>query len=218
MIRTLPDTAPSAGEGGRSSFSTTPANTEQLTPEDWRILRALSFYRLLLVTLQLALYESGYLERIFDVFMPRWFYGTCVAYALAALLLILPIVYRRPRVSIQAHVQFTTDVLAVTSMAYACGGVPSGIVMLVLMPAVGCSLVVSPRMAWVQAASATLLVFAEEVLRQYPIGYDTAPFTQAGILGLMFFATSSAANAVAMRARKSEALAERFGSDLASLA
>jgi two-component system sensor histidine kinase PilS (NtrC family) len=194
------------------------SDTGHLTPEDWRILRALSFYRLLLVTLQIALYESGYLERIFDVFMPRWFYGTCLAYAIAALLLILPIVYRRPRVGVQAHVQFTVDVMAVTSMAYACGGVPSGLVMLVLMPAVGCSLVVTQRMAWVQAASATLLVFAEEVLRQYRIGFDTAPFTQTGILGLMFFATSIAANAVAMRARKSEALAERVGSDLASLA
>lgn len=195
-----------------------PDNAGHLTPEDWRILRALSFYRLLLVTLQLSLYESGYLERIFDVFMPRWFYGTCVAYAVAALLLILPIVYRRPRVGVQAHVQFTADVLAILSMAYACGGVPSGLGMLVLMPAVGCSLVLSRRMAWVQAAGATLAVFGEEVVRQYPVGYDTAPFAQTGILGLMFFATSIAANAVAMRARKSEALVERVGSDLASLA
>ena len=216
MIRAIPDAAPSAG--GRTPFSITSAHGGHLTPEDWRILRALSFYRLLLVTLQLALYESGYLERIFDVFLPRWFYATCVVYAVAALLLMLPIVYRRPRVGVQAHVHFTVDVLAVTSMAYACGGVPSGLGMLVLMPAVGCSLVVSPRMAWVQAATATLVVFAEELVRQYQDGYDAAPFTQTGILGLMFFATSIAANAVATRARKSEAMVERVGSDLASLA
>ena len=165
----------------------------------------------------MALYETGYLDRIFDLFMPRWFYGTCVVYAVVALLMILPIVYRRPRSTWQAHGQFAVDAAAITSMAYACGGVPSGLGMLLLTPAVGCSLLVTPRLALVQAAFATLVVFGMEVLRQYPLGFETAPFTQTGILGLMFFATSGAASAVALRARRSEALAQRVGSDLASL-
>lgn len=190
---------------------------EHATPEDWRILRALSFYRLLLVTLQLVLYETGYLARIFDVFLPRWFYATCVVYAIVSLLLFLPIVYRRPPATLQSHGHFAVDVLALTSLAYACGGVPSGLGMLLLTPAVGCSLIVTPRMSLVQAAFATFVVFAEEVIRQYTIGYDTTPFTQTGILGLMFFATSVAASAVASRARRSEALAEQVGTDLASL-
>jgi two-component system, NtrC family, sensor histidine kinase PilS len=192
--------------------------TLHATPEDWRILRALSFYRLLLVTLQLLLYETGYLSQFFDQFQPTWFYATCVVYALAALLLILPIVYRRPGIGVQAHLQFTVDVIALLSLTYACGGVPSGLGMLVLTPAVACSMVLSMRMALVQAAGATLAVFAMEILRQYPENFEPAVFTQAGILGLMFFATSAAASAVARRARKSEVLAARVGSDLASLA
>jgi two-component system sensor histidine kinase PilS (NtrC family) len=187
------------------------------TPEDWRILRALSFYRLLLVTLQLVLHQSGYLAQIFDAFKPRLFYSACVVYAVAALALLLPVVYRRPRVQLQAHLQFFVDTAAITTFAYACGGVPSGLGMLMLTSAVGCSLVISGRMALVQAAGVTLVMFAEEVYRMYP-EYDTGPFTQTGILGLMFFATSVAANAVAQRARKSEALAAQAGSDLASLA
>jgi two-component system sensor histidine kinase PilS (NtrC family) len=187
------------------------------TPEDWRILRALSFYRLVLVTLQLALYESGYLDRIFDEFDAPLFYYTCVAHALCALLLLLPIVYRRPRVDWQAHLQFGVDGAAIATLAYACGGVPSGMGMLLLTSAVGCSMVLSTRMALVQAAGATLAMLAEEAYRLYP-EYDTGPFTQTGILGLMFFATSTAANAVAMRARKSEAHAARAESDLESLA
>ena len=187
------------------------------TPEDWRILRALSFYRLVLVTIQLVLVESGYLSGIFDAFKPRLFYWTCVVYAAAAILLLLPIVFRRPRVEWQAHGQFFIDTAAITTLAYTAGGVPSGLGMLMLTSAVGCSLVLSGRMALVQAAGVTLVMFAEEVYRMYP-EYDTGPFTQTGILGLMFFATSTAANAVAQRARKSEALAAQAGSDLASLA
>jgi len=197
-------------------IASAPVNTP--TPEDWRILRALSFYRLILVTVQLVLYESGYLGRVVDLFSARWFYATCVGYAVTALLLLLPIVYRRPRVSVQAHIQFAVDVAAISSLVYASGGVPSGLGMLLLTSAVGCSLVVSPRMAWVHAAGATLAMFGEEIVRQYAAGFDNSVFTQTGILGLMFFATSIAGNAVAVRARKSEELAARVGSDLASLA
>ncbi|MGH8482160.1 MAG: sensor histidine kinase, partial [Nevskiaceae bacterium] len=186
-------------------------------PEDWRILRALSFYRLVLVTIQLVLVESGYLSGIFDEFKPKLFYTTCVAYAALALLLLVPLVYRRPRVQWQAHGQFFVDTVGITTLAYACGGVPSGLGMLMLTTAVGCSMVLSTRMALVQAAGVTLAMFAEEVYRLYPV-FDTGPITQTGILGLMFFATSVAANAVALRARKSEALAAQAGSDLASLA
>jgi two-component system, NtrC family, sensor histidine kinase PilS len=187
------------------------------TPEDWRILRALSLYRLLLVTLQLVLYETGYLERIFDEFKPSLFYVACVAHAVLALLLMLPMVYRRPGAGLQAHAQFAVDTAAILLMAYAAGGVPSGLGMLLLASAVGCSMVLTLRPAMVQAAGATLATFAEEVYRLYP-EYDSGPFTQTGILGLMFFATSLASNVVAARARKSEAFAAQVGSDLASLA
>ena len=190
---------------------------QHATPEDWRILRALSFYRLLLVTLQIVLYESGYLSLIFAGFETRLFYGICIAYALLALLLLFGIVYRRPPIAWQAHGQFFVDVVAISSLAYTCGGVPTGLGMLILTSVVGCSMVVSPRMALVQAAGATLVMFAEEVYRLYP-EFDSGPFTQTGILGLMFFATTLAANAVAVRARRSEALAAQVGSDLASLA
>jgi len=187
------------------------------TPEDWRILRALSFYRLVLVTVQLVLVQSGWLARIFDGFRPDLYYNTCLAYAVVAVLLLLPIAYRRPRVEWQAHGQFFADTVAMMTLAYASGGVPSGLAMLMLTSVVGCSMVLTTRMALVQSAGITLLMFAEEAWRLHP-DYETVPFTQTGILGLMFFATSLAANAVAVRARKSEALAAQAGSDLASLA
>jgi two-component system, NtrC family, sensor histidine kinase PilS len=190
---------------------------EHPTPEDWRILRALSLYRLVLVTVQLALFESGYLSLSFSAFRPTLFYGTCIVYALLAVLLLLGIVWRRPPIGWQAHGHFFGDVAVITVLAFATGGVPSGLAMLILTPAVGCAMVVSPRMALVQAAGATLALFAEEVYRLYP-DFDTGPITQTGILGLMFFATTLAANAVSVRARRSEALAARVGSDLASLA
>jgi two-component system sensor histidine kinase PilS (NtrC family) len=87
-----------------------------------------------------------------------------------------------------------------------------------LTPLVGCSLLLSTRMAAVYAAAATLAIFGEEALRQLQALYfDTSDYSQAGLLGLGFFVTALATNAVAQRARRSEARAERVGSEFMSL-
>jgi two-component system sensor histidine kinase PilS (NtrC family) len=186
--------------------------------EDWRVLSALGLYRLLLVALLLAVFESGYAAHFFEQVQPRSFRFIAVGYALAALGLMLLVVYRTPRMLVQAYLNFAVDVSAVTLMVYASGGVSNGMGMLLLTPAVGCSLMLTPRMAVLQAATATLAMFSEEALRQLQEArLDASDYTQTGILGLMFFATTVAANAVAQRARRSEELAERVGTQFADL-
>jgi two-component system sensor histidine kinase PilS (NtrC family) len=186
--------------------------------EDWRILSALSLYRLVLVVVLLALFESGYASHFFEQVQSSWFRMSAVGYALGALALMLLIVYRTPRIGAQVYMNFALDVVAVTGMVYASGGVPNGLGMLLLTPAVGCSLMLSPRMAVLQAAVATLAMFGEESLRQLQqVRLDAGDYTQTGILGVMFFATTIAANTVAQRARRSEELAERVGSQFADL-
>ena len=186
-------------------------------PEDWRILRLLALYRLLLVSVLVILFHSGYSAQVFADLRIAWFYNTCIVYGLAALLLTVPAFYRQPELAWQTHLHFGADVLAVASLAYSAGGVASGLGMLLITPAIGCSLVLSPRMAILQAAAATLALLGEEIYRQLHEGIISSEFTQTGLLGLMLFLSSGAANAVAARARRSEALAERTGSELANL-
>lgn len=186
--------------------------------EDWRVLSALGLYRLLLVTLLLVLYQSGFGNNFFQYFQPRSFQHGCLAYALVALLLMLLVVTRRPRLAIQVHLHFVADVALVTWLIYSTGGVPEGLGVLLLTPCVGSSLILGPRLAILHAAIATLAMFSEEFLRQLQqTRLDSSEFTQTGLLGLMFFATSIASSAVAQRARRSEALAERVGSEFANL-
>ena len=186
-------------------------------PEDWRILRLLSLYRLVLIGALLIAYESGYSLVIFEQTLPRLFRYTCDAYAIGALLLLLPLMSQRPRLIVQAQVQFAVDTLAIGLLVYASGGVPNGMGILLITPGIACAIVLTPRLAVVQAAAATLAMFGEELLRQSAIGFAATEFTATGLLGLMFFATTLAANTVAVRARRSEALAERVGSDLANM-
>lgn len=185
--------------------------------EDWRILRALSLYRLLLITLLLVVYESGYGKDLFEPQLHTGFHRTLVAYALVALGLLMLVVYRTPRGGIQVHLNFAADLLGIGVLVYCAGGVSSGLGILLITSAVSCALLLTPRLALVQAAGGTLGMFVEEIIRQSGSGFSASEFTATGLLGLMFFATSSAASAVAQRARKSEELAERVGSEFADL-
>ena len=73
-------------------------------PDDWRLLQALSIYRLLLLALLISLQQFGTVDELFDESRPRLFYATCVGYALVALLALFPSIYRRPRLNLQAGV------------------------------------------------------------------------------------------------------------------
>lgn len=187
-------------------------------PDDWRVLSALGLYRLALVTLLLVLYQSGSGINFFEQFQSGNFRLACYTYAIVALLLLLMVVYRSPRLQLQAHIHFICDLAMVTWLVYATGGVPEGLGVLLLTPIIGCGLILSARMAVLHAALATLTMFGEETIRQLQqLRFDPADYTQTGVLGLMLFAINLAANAVAQRARRSEAIAERVGSEFANL-
>lgn len=185
--------------------------------EDWRILRALSVYRLILAGLLLALHLSQYEQSLFDHVTPWLFHAIAIGYAVVAVPLLILSLVRQPRLPGQLHLHFLVDVVALISLVYACGGVESGIAMLLITPVVACSLILPTRAALFNAAVATLLIFGEELFRQQGQSLTGSESTAAGILGLIFFATATAGNAIARRARRSEALAAHASSELAEL-
>lgn len=186
-------------------------------PEDWRLLRLLGFYRLMLVAVLLGLGEAGYIAQVLLAIQIDWFRWTSHAYAVAALVLIGLLRSRRPMLRAQAHLGFLVDLAATANVVYAAGGVDSGLGTLLLIPAVACALVLSPRMAVMQAAAATLAMFGVEFGLQLGGPLEPGGFTSTGVLGLILFGTSIAASIVAQRARRSEALALRMGSDFDNL-
>lgn len=186
-------------------------------PEEWRVLRLLSLYRLLLVALIIGLLKSGTAGYLFDDLEPLWTSSAALFYGVIALLLMGILLLRRPPLRTQAHLHVLGDVLGLTLLIFAFGGVPTGLGALVITPVVGGALVLSPRMATLQAAIATLAMIGMEFARRYDPRFDGYDFTASGVLGLMLFAASVAANAVAQRARVSEALAERVGSEFENL-
>lgn len=192
--------------------------TSASAPEEWRTLRLLSLYRLLLITVLVMIYEGGLGGFFFDLAYPKLFRYTCDVYALIALLLLLPLLRRRLSLKLQAVTQFALDTLAISVLVYANGGVANGLGILLITPILSCSVLLTRRTSALTAAGATLAMFAEEIIRQSSIGFVATEFTATGLLGLMFFATAAASNTLALRARRGEALAQQAGSDLADMA
>lgn len=185
--------------------------------EDWRILRALTLYRLLLITLLLGLLESGVSLQLFEQVNAPLFRQINQGYAIASLLLLLPLRLQTPNIAAQTLAQFGIDLAGITALVFSTGGVENGLGILLITPTVAAALILTPRLAMVCAAAATLVMFAEEFLRPLGRGLSPTDMTGTGLLGLMLFATTIAAAAVATRARKSEALVAQADSEMASL-
>lgn len=186
-------------------------------PEDWRILQTLATYRLLLLALLGGLWWFGLVPYFFDRADPERFLLVIVVYSLPALVLMAGAMTREPSLRVQAHFAFVIDAVVIVSLMHSAQGVSSGLGVLLITPAVGCSLVLPLRLGLLHAALGTFAVFGAEIWRQSLNAFNGTDTTSAGLIGLMLFASSLGAGAVAQRARRSEALAARFGSDLASL-
>ncbi|MBK8161896.1 MAG: histidine kinase [Gammaproteobacteria bacterium] len=141
-----------------------------------------------------------------------------MAYALLAVCALFTIKWRRPGFNAQAYVQIMSDILAITLLMHASGGVRSGLGMLLIISIAGGSLIMAGRTSRLFAAIASLAVLIEQVYSWLEGATLTTSYTHAGLLGASFFATAILAHVLARRLRESQALAERRGVDLANMA
>jgi two-component system, NtrC family, sensor histidine kinase PilS len=185
----------------------------------WRSLHALNLYRLTLSGLFLALSMTASEPTVLGQTDPELFRAASAFYLLFAFLCGLMIRSRWPDFRTQVYTHVFADVLAITILMHASGGVGSGMGMLLLIAVATGSLLMGGRMAALFAAVAALAVLGQQgYMHLLRPGLASAAYMQAGLLGAAFFATALLAHALARQLRESEALAEQRGVDLANLA
>lgn len=137
---------------------------------------------------------------------PQLYRLVAVAYLLSAVVGLVLLALRWPRFNLQTTLGVAADVLAITVLAYASGGLASGLGILLVVVVAGASLLVSGRLAFLYAAMAALAVLAESLYR-VNIAAQLPSYTQAGLLGATFFATAGIAYEMARRVRRSASIA-----------
>lgn len=110
------------------------------------------------------------------------------------------------------------DIVLITVMMHASGGVQSGLGMLIAVSIALGSLSLVGHTALLFAALGSLAVLTERIYSQLAGAFEQTAYMQAGLLGVSFFAMALLAHRLGQRAAESEELAHQRGSDLANLA
>lgn len=192
--------------------------TQAYTPElSWRLLRLLNVYRFLVNVLFLVLFLLGEAPRLVGALEPTLFFWVLAVYTSFSVLSAVSLSRRQPGPRLQCLTQVGADILSITLLLYASGGVAAGLGSLLFLPIGAGSLVLYRRSAVLLAALAALgILGAQAYLQLKGIGL-ASDYTQAGLLGAVFFFASLVGSTLANRMRESEALVARREVDLANL-
>ena len=203
----------------RTPMQTASGVAEEIGALTWKPLRLLSFYRTILAGLLSVVFFTIGDQTSLGSSNPKLYGITCLTYLAFSLLAGTQARLRRPGFLFQTVTQLLADTIAITLLIFASGGTASGLGILLIISVATGSILLPGRLALMFAAIAALGLMGQQFLLSLQ-HHSLVPgdFTQAGMQGLVLFATALLTSLLVRRIRTSEALAVRRGIDLASLA
>ncbi len=184
----------------------------------WTPLRVFALYRIVLAGLFIGLFFTGAGPHPLGSFNPTLYAFVSLGYGASILLSLLSARYPAfAGITLQAVTWVCVDIIAITLLMHASGGLSTGFGILLVISIAGGSLLVAGRLALLFAACAALAVLLEGVYSQLYQLFETTAYTQAGLLGAAFFATALVTHSLAQRLRETERRAEALGLDVMNL-
>ncbi len=183
-----------------------------------RVLRFVGVFRAAIGASMLVIALGYPVSPILGARNPELFLTAAVLYCTFALLVLVWHWQRPVILPWVALLELGADILAVTVLMHASGGIKSGIGGLLVVFVGAASLTLRGRQAFFAAAVAALALLVEQAISVLDLAAPSGEFVAAGVLGAIIFMISSAAYPLARRLEESEALARQRGIDLANLA
>jgi two-component system sensor histidine kinase PilS (NtrC family) len=198
---------------GSAALSTT-------APSDlaWRVIGLVNLYRLLVPLVLLAVQYLGGQQLSPIATRPQMLLTVSVAYFFVGVLMVVARRLSWPSVRRVALLNASVDALAIALVLYACGGVASGLGILLVLPVGATSVLGDSRDAFLIASIAAMAVLAQQIFSTLSGDATSADYTNAGVIGVVLFAVALLVSPIALRLRESEALVRRQEIDLANLA
>ncbi|KRT55092.1 sensor histidine kinase [endosymbiont of Ridgeia piscesae] len=125
--------------------------------------------------------------------------------------------WRSPKADQQAAVMVFIDILAITLLMHASGGIESGLGILIAISITSGSVMMGGRASLLFAALASLMVITDQIYASLTHVYPTR-FIQAGFLGSLYFTMALIAHVFSRRIGESEKLAEQRARQLENMA
>lgn len=187
--------------------------------ELWRSIYLFNNYRLILGALFVFLVSRfGDSLTLGSSNMPL-FFRTSIVYVALALVSQLAIKLRRPRPNWQLALQVGTDIVCLTVLSHASGGIQSSLGMLLLVSLVAAGLIGRGKITLLFAALASIAMLLQHSYALLTQEYaEIAQYVHAGLLSTAYFAVAWLAHVLAKYAIASEKLATLRGVDLTNMA
>ena len=188
---------------------------EERTPDSfWTSLRYFNFYRIAVATLFLTItlvYGDSLSLGSHALALFRY---TSLAYLAAAVLAHGVLRNLRDRFNVQLSLHAALDVVAITILMYASGGIRSGLGVMLVISLTGAAIVAPRRLSFLYAALAAIALLLEQ--GYWVLAHDASAtnFLQPGFLAIGCFATAGVTSWLAQRVAANEALARQRGRSL----
>ncbi len=183
---------------------------------NWTSLRLLNISR---VAVAAILFSQSFLPdspllQIRDVSLYAW---VSAGYLLLALVFTVASWIERRNYQSQVVLQIYCDIIAIVLLMHSCGGVTSGLGMLLVIPIAISALISRESLAVVFAAMASVVLLSEYL---YAVNLTDYPgnSTQVGLLGIILFITAIVTQTLTRRIRRGEEQVQKHRLDAANLA
>ncbi len=184
----------------------------------WHLLAVFSRYRVVIAVILALMYWGFQRFQVLSPQAPELAAWTLGLYFLAATATMAAAYLRFPTATYHLAGQVLLDVIAMTLLMHASGGVRSGIGLLLLVSLAAAGLVARGRIAFFHASVAALAILLEQSWHFLNTETSGADFFQSGMLAGSYFVIAGLGYTLAKYARGAEQIAEERGVDLANLA
>lgn len=174
----------------------------------WRSLKLFLLYRVVLSLALMFFFYSGSGPSFLGSTSPRLFSLVIILYAILTIISVLYVFIRNPKPEHHAYLALFVDIISITLLMHASGGIQTGIGMLIAVSIIAGALIMNGSASLLFAALAALAVITEQI--HSGISGSMQPhFVQAGFLGTIFFSTALLTLVLSGRVVASEELAQK---------
>ena len=122
----------------------------------------------------------------------------------------------RDRFELQLSLHVCLDIVAISLLMYASGGMRSGLGVMLLISLIGAAIVAPRRLSFLYAALATIALLLEQSYWVLQHDAPTTSFVQPGLLAIGYFVAAGVTSWLAARVAANERLARQRGRELAT--
>ena len=175
----------------------------------WTLLKVFLMYRFILACLFIFLFYSRLGFSLISIDNSQLYGFSSHSYLILSVISGACIIWRLIGYTTQAQLLIFTDILILTLLMHACGGINSGIGTLLAVSVASSGLLIGGRCAMFFAALASLAVLTEQIFADYTDSFESISYTYAGMLGASFFTIALLSYILAKRSEQTLQLADQ---------